>query len=72
MQNFLVQATYWHDPLNEEKYKNYSSFLSDINNERTINRAYVTNLQSLERYVFNLKYLHIKIIEKRIILYYES
>ncbi|KAK4876696.1 hypothetical protein RN001_009202 [Aquatica leii] len=51
VQKSLVQATYWHDPLNEELYKNRSTFLADINNERFINQSYVTNLQSLEHFV---------------------
>uniref|UniRef100_A0A182ML56 Palmitoyl-protein thioesterase 1 n=1 Tax=Anopheles culicifacies TaxID=139723 RepID=A0A182ML56_9DIPT len=51
MQNFLVQATYWHDPLNEAKYKNSSTFLADINNERFINESYVKNLKKLNKFV---------------------
>lgn len=51
VQEALVQATYWHDPLDEELYKNESSFLSDINNERTINQLYINRLQSLENFV---------------------
>ncbi|XP_066152563.1 palmitoyl-protein thioesterase 1 [Euwallacea fornicatus] len=51
VQNALVQATYWHDPLNEQEYKNYSSFLSDINNEKEVNQNYVTNLQALDNFV---------------------
>lgn len=51
MQNFLVQATYWHDPLNEAKYKNYSTFLADINNERYINDSYIENLNKLTKFV---------------------
>ncbi|XP_052870898.1 palmitoyl-protein thioesterase 1-like isoform X1 [Anopheles cruzii] len=51
MQNFLVQATYWHDPLNEEAYKNFSTFLADINNERTVNQTYINNLQLLNKFV---------------------
>lgn len=47
-----MQATYWHDPLNEEEYKKYSSFLADINNERTLNIDYIENLRSLEKLVF--------------------
>jgi Palmitoyl protein thioesterase len=50
MQNYLVQATYWHDPLNEDEYKNSSSFLADINNEREINANYVENLKQLKRF----------------------
>lgn len=52
VQRFLVQATYWHDPLNEEGYKKYSTFLADINNERTLNVDYIQNLRSLEKLVF--------------------
>lgn len=51
MQNFLVQATYWHDPLNEETYKNSSTFLADINNERSMNKTYIENLQKLNKFV---------------------
>lgn len=51
MQNFLVQATYWHDPLNEDKYVEHSSFLADINNEKTINQTYIDNLMKLNKFV---------------------
>lgn len=51
VQKFLVQATYWHDPLKEENYKNQSTFLADINNELTINENYINNLQKLQRFV---------------------
>ncbi|XP_053679762.1 palmitoyl-protein thioesterase 1 isoform X1 [Anopheles nili] len=51
MQNFLVQATYWHDPLDEAKYKNSSTFLGDINNERSVNQTYVDNLKKLNNFV---------------------
>lgn len=30
----LVQAQYWHDPLNDDLYKKHSVFLADINQER--------------------------------------
>lgn len=45
----LVQATYWHDPLHEEKYKSRSTFLADINNEVFSNGLYVENLNKLEK-----------------------
>ncbi|CAG9762848.1 unnamed protein product [Ceutorhynchus assimilis] len=51
VQETLVQATYWHDPLNETEYKQYSTFLADINNEININTDYIKNLQSLEHFV---------------------
>lgn len=38
VQDELVQAQYWHDPLNEEKYREHSIFLADINNEK-VNRT---------------------------------
>ncbi|XP_050303600.1 palmitoyl-protein thioesterase 1 isoform X1 [Anthonomus grandis grandis] len=56
VQKSLVQATYWHDPLNEEEYKNYSTFLADINNERVVNETYINNLQGLNIWsLLNLK-----------------
>ncbi|XP_052903175.1 palmitoyl-protein thioesterase 1 [Anopheles moucheti] len=51
MQHFLVQATYWHDPLNEARYKNASTFLADINNERYLNDRYAENLLKLNKFV---------------------
>ena len=36
IQKMLVQAQYWHDPLDEKSYKENSLFLADINNERAI------------------------------------
>lgn len=36
VQDNLVQAQYWHDPLNEEIYRNYSTFIAEINNEKVI------------------------------------
>ncbi|KAK6645536.1 hypothetical protein RUM43_001813 [Polyplax serrata] len=52
VQDNLVQAQYWHDPLNEEIYRNYSTFIAEINNEKAIkNDSYITNLQKLETLV---------------------
>lgn len=51
LQDYLVQATYWHNPLEEETYKKYSTFLADINNELTINQTYVENLRKLNKFV---------------------
>ncbi|KAG5880934.1 hypothetical protein JTB14_022310 [Gonioctena quinquepunctata] len=51
VQKMLVQATYWHDPLNEQTYKDHSTFLADINNERTLDTTYIRNLQSLQNFV---------------------
>lgn len=49
MQNYLVQATYWHNPLKERDYKKKSSFIAEINNEYRINQTYIDNLQRLKR-----------------------
>ncbi|XP_067640056.1 palmitoyl-protein thioesterase 1 [Eurosta solidaginis] len=51
MQRDLVQATYWHDPFNEEQYRQSSTFLSIINNEVYINRTYIENLNKLKKFV---------------------
>ncbi|XP_015203993.1 palmitoyl-protein thioesterase 1 [Lepisosteus oculatus] len=51
VQNHLVQAQYWHDPLNEDLYKTHSLFLADINQERVVNETYKKNLMSLNKLV---------------------
>ncbi|XP_069751800.1 palmitoyl-protein thioesterase 1 isoform X2 [Narcine bancroftii] len=51
MQEHLVQAEYWHDPLNEELYRNKSIFLADINQERGVNGSYKENLMKLNKFV---------------------
>ncbi|KAJ1177930.1 hypothetical protein NDU88_003181 [Pleurodeles waltl] len=50
-QEHLVQAEYWHDPLNEEEYRNNSIFLADLNQERYVNESYKKNLMSLKKFV---------------------
>ena len=51
-QNFLVQAEYWHDPLDEDEYRTKSIFLADINNERDDkNEDYKANLIKLHKFV---------------------
>jgi len=51
VQNFLVQATYWHDPLHEKEYREGSTFLAEINNEIYINKTYIDRLTALENFV---------------------
>ncbi|KAM4797382.1 palmitoyl-protein thioesterase 1 [Rhinophrynus dorsalis] len=51
VQENMVQAEYWHDPLNEDTYRNSSIFLADINQERTVNKSYKQNLQALQKFV---------------------
>ncbi|XP_013775536.1 palmitoyl-protein thioesterase 1-like [Limulus polyphemus] len=51
IQSSLAQAQYWHDPLNEEEYKEKSIFLADINNENSKNETYKKNLMKLKNFV---------------------
>jgi palmitoyl-protein thioesterase len=51
VQNSLVQAEYWHDPLDENTYRQKSIFLADINNERVQNNTYKENFLKLENLV---------------------
>ena len=53
IQNSLVQAQYWHDPLDEETYRERSVFLADINNARSSfkNSTYKENLTKLKKLV---------------------
>lgn len=49
VQQALVQATYWHDPLHESSYRLKSTFLADINNEVYVNEGYAENLNKLKK-----------------------
>ncbi|CAI6367230.1 unnamed protein product [Macrosiphum euphorbiae] len=51
VQNSLVQAEYWHDPIKESDYIKGSHFLADINNERVINKNYRENLLKLKNFI---------------------
>ncbi|RUS92111.1 hypothetical protein EGW08_000135 [Elysia chlorotica] len=51
IQDFLAQAEYWHDPLNEAEYREKSVFLADINQEKNFNQTYKTNLLKLKNMV---------------------
>lgn len=51
VQEHVVQAEYWHDPLKEEEYRSNNIFLADINNELRINETYKKNLQQLDQFV---------------------
>ncbi|NXA03654.1 PPT1 thioesterase, partial [Sapayoa aenigma] len=57
VQEHLVQAEYWHDPLKEEDYRKNSIFLADINQERGINETYKKNLMALKKFVM-VKFLN--------------
>ncbi|KAF3707233.1 Palmitoyl-protein thioesterase 1 [Channa argus] len=62
VQKHLVQAQYWHDPLQDDLYKKYSLFLADINQERGVNETYRTNLQLLEKFVM-VKFLKDTVVD---------
>ncbi|XP_005098447.1 palmitoyl-protein thioesterase 1 [Aplysia californica] len=51
IQDNLVQAEYWHDPLNEAEYRAKSVFLADINQEKAFNATYKANLMKLKNLV---------------------
>lgn len=46
--DLVVQAQYFHDPLDPQGYKKYNHFLPDINNENTLNQTYKDNLISVQ------------------------
>ncbi|CAL8292474.1 unnamed protein product [Merluccius merluccius] len=62
VQKHLVQAQYWHDPLQDDLYKKHSVFLADINQERAVNETYKKNLQLLEKFVM-VKFLQDTVVD---------
>ncbi|KAG8230141.1 hypothetical protein J437_LFUL010633 [Ladona fulva] len=64
VQNSLVQAEYWHDPINEDSYKKGSIFLADINNEDVVNKTYIQQLTKLENFVM-VKFNNDTMVEPR-------
>ncbi|KAF5908652.1 palmitoyl-protein thioesterase 1-like [Clarias magur] len=62
VQKRLVQAQYWHDPINSDLYKQHSLFLADINQERVVNETYKKNLMSLEKFVM-VKFLKDTVVD---------
>lgn len=55
VQSHLVPAQYYRNPNDLEKYLEYSNFLADINNERSVkNETYKENIQKLENFVMYL------------------
>jgi len=64
VQNHLVQAQYWHDPMNEVEYRGRSIFIADINQEKTFNATYKTNLQTLQNLVL-IKFLEDSMVQPR-------
>ncbi|XP_001977411.2 palmitoyl-protein thioesterase 1 isoform X1 [Drosophila erecta] len=64
VQSKLVQATYWHDPIMENKYRLGSTFLADINNELIINEFYIENLHKLKKFVM-VQFLNDTIVQPK-------
>jgi len=65
VQEFLVQAQYWHDPLHFETYVEKSHFLAEINNEKMEkNASYAVNLSQLEHLVL-VKHIQDSMVEPR-------
>ena len=51
IQKFLIQAQYWHNPMDEALYKRSSIFLADLNQENVIKKEYKDNLMKLKNFV---------------------
>lgn len=52
VQDHLVQAQYWHDPLHHDKYVQHSQFIAEINNEGPSPKdEYAQNLMKLQKLV---------------------
>ncbi|XP_030382627.1 palmitoyl-protein thioesterase 1 [Scaptodrosophila lebanonensis] len=64
VQEQLVQATYWHDPLHDNSYRLKSTFLADINNELYLKVNYIENLNKLKKFVM-VKFLNDTIVQPR-------
>ncbi|KAK2181183.1 hypothetical protein NP493_407g03063 [Ridgeia piscesae] len=64
VQDSLVQAEYWQDPLDEATYKAKSVFLADINQEKVFNATYKKNLMRLKNFVM-VKFLNDTMVEPK-------
>lgn len=61
-QSHIAQATYWHDPIRAEQYRERSTFIAEINNEKSINKDYVYRLHRLNRFVM-VKFLRDEMVQ---------
>jgi len=71
VQKHLVQAQYWHDPLNEAEYKNVSMFLAEINQENvsTILFFAICNIVCIRFYLlFLITGIYIYIVRDSVML----
>lgn len=64
VQDILVQAQYWHDPLNEDEYKKKCVFLPDLNQENTFNSDYKLRLLTLKNLIL-VKFLEDEMVQPR-------
>jgi palmitoyl-protein thioesterase len=46
-----TQAEYWHDPTQEDVYRDVCVFLPDVNNDGSYNATYKANLQAVDNFV---------------------
>jgi len=51
VQRRSLQASYWHNPLNEKSYKSNNIFLANINQENSFNASYKENFLKLNHVV---------------------
>jgi len=51
VQDLVVQAQYFHDPMESYQYLEYNKFLTDINNDVALNTTYKQNLLNLNKLV---------------------
>lgn len=47
IKEIVVQAQYFHDPMDVKGYLTYNKFLTDINNEITVNQKYKENFMKV-------------------------
>lgn len=64
VQKILVQAQYWHDPLNEEEYKKKCVFLPNINQDNAVNPDYKARLVNLTNLIL-VKFLEDEMVQPR-------
>jgi len=51
VEEISVQAEYWHDPRDPQKYREDNIFIAEINNENVQNDTYKANLLQVENFV---------------------
>jgi len=65
IQSMLVQAQYWHDPLDDPTYRKKSLWLADINNDKDVkNVTYKDNLTKLKNLVL-IKFTEDTVVDPR-------